>query len=1051
MRLLVPHQRLSLIARILLMVGGALALTYPLSVFLFINSELAFYRSASVNELTVALDTMEKAVGEQVIIGDYTLIEQILRTRVRHSHFIEADYSDNDGNVVTATDPQPAANYPNWFRSWFALPDKPVSRQIVVGGKEYGRITIWMSHIAFRNQVWQTMVQQVQLVVVVGLALFIAIAWVLKRGLKPLHTATELALSLRRGEYQCLAFSPEAAAPEIRDTLITFNDAATREAWLARFAEIISSVESPERKVRAVMALLCARLDMQGAVLAYQAFTGGLTVKVEYFADKQAERMEWEVWATQVAALGKPVMTDGHAPATTVLGQPLAYIGVPARVGSYHTAVLSLFGNPSRKLLQRNGEMELMELCADWIGTTLSQAEHDQRMREQKEHAESVLNGVMEGIVTLDQSGMIISANPAMEHIFRYPTDWVVGQNLQRFLPNVDWAFVESRLALQAAQVNMADLVWQETGKRSDGETIVMEVSARSVRRGDASLIVVVLRDVTERIRAEEALRRSEARRRRAQSIAQLGSLEYFPETGATHWSSELRHIFGMPLGADLSFKDFLLRVDHDDRERVVRAFDTGMSSSRAFNIEFRVSRPGGELRDVLLSAEAAERDEHGPKMFAVVQDLTARKQADAKMQAALVEKFQAEAHSRAKTLFLANMSHELRTPLNAILGYSDMLEEDARAEGRESVVSDLRKIQSAGKHLLAMINEVLDLSKIEAGRIDLVMEDCAPRALIDDVLSTIEPLASKNGNRLHVDCELGEDVIRTDAMKLKQVLINLLSNACKFTKEGEVRLFARREQENVRTSLSVTVEDSGIGMTTEQVDRLFVPFVQADTSTFRKYGGTGLGLAISKRFVELMGGQLTVTSVPGRGSTFSLRIPIDGGAGAGHDSTPATHVVEATTNRTAPSRSGERRSQIATVLVVENDPALRELIERYLSGEGFRVVSIENSAEIEIIARAYRPLLIVLDTESPHAASSDIVTRLKADPSSGDIPLVLVGGGSEIREAQLLGAVDYLEKPMNWPMLGAVAKKWARVGGAQLDIAPAGTGRVMAGGKPGS
>lgn len=894
MRFPAPLRRISLIARILIMVGTTLALAYPVSVFLFTQSELAFYRATSEHELTVALDTLEKSIGEQAVIGDYALIEQILHARVRRSHFIEIDYSDVDGNVVTVTAPQPVAVYPAWFRSWFDLPDRPIFRAVVVGGKEYGQITVWMSHVEFRNQIWGMMLQQVALVAGVGIILFVAIAWVLRRSLIPLRTATELALGLRRGEYQCLAYSPWNAAPEIRDTLATFNDAATREAWFARFAEIISSTDTPVRKVRSVLALLCARLDMQGAVLAYQTSGGEFAVKTEYFAHEQAEKMEWEIWAARVAGR-TPFMTNGHASAMSGLPgrEPMAYLGVPVHMAGYQGAVLSLFGKPSDSLARHNGELELMGLCAEWIGTTLSQAEYDQRMREQKEHAESVLNGVMEGIVTLDHHGVIISANPAMAQIFRFPADWIVGQPLNKFLPAIDWSNVESRMTSQGAQT--ADAVWREEGRRNDGETILMEVSAHSVRRGDFGLAVVVLRDVTERIRAEEALQRSEARRRRAQEVAQLGSLEYFPATGRAHWSMELRHIFGVPGEDRPDFQDFLLRVNSDDRARVAQAFEHSVKDSHAFKIEFGIVRPDRKVRHVVLSAEAPERDEQGVKLFAVVQDVTERKQADAQVQAALVEKLQAEAHNRAKSLFLANMSHELRTPLNAILGYSDMLEEDARAEGREAAVSDLQKIQSAGRHLLAMINEVLDLAKIEAGKLDLLLEDCSARLLIQDALATIEPLAGQNGNRLHVDCMVGDEVVHTDAMKFKQVLINLLGNACKFTRGGEIKLFARREWEDGREWLRATVEDNGIGMTPEQLDRLFVPFVQADASTARKFGGTGLGLAISKRFIDMLGGDITVVSEPDRGSIFSLRIPVDGPAVI-EDVEVGERVVEAAT-----------------------------------------------------------------------------------------------------------------------------------------------------------
>ena len=229
---------------------------------------------------------------------------------------------------------------------------------------------------------------------------------------------------------------------------------------------------------------------------------------------------------------------------------------------------------------------------------------------------------------------------------------------------------------------------------------------------------------------------------------------------------------------------------------------------------------------------------------------------------------------SQAKSRFLANMSHELRTPMNAIIGYSEMLIEDAEDAGDEALIDDLRKVRTAGKHLLALINDVLDLSKIEAGKMTLAIEAFEVGGLIDSVVTTIQPLADRNRDRLDVTLpgELG--TMTTDETKLRQVLVNLLSNACKFTEDGSVRLEVERRGADDGERLVFRVEDTGIGMTPEQVERVFEEFAQADSSTQRRYGGTGLGLAISRRFARLMGGELAVTSRPGEGSTFTLELP---------------------------------------------------------------------------------------------------------------------------------------------------------------------------------
>jgi len=227
---------------------------------------------------------------------------------------------------------------------------------------------------------------------------------------------------------------------------------------------------------------------------------------------------------------------------------------------------------------------------------------------------------------------------------------------------------------------------------------------------------------------------------------------------------------------------------------------------------------------------------------------------------------------SRHKSQFLANMSHELRTPLNAIIGVSEMLREDAEALKQDT--EPLDRVLGAGRHLLALINDILDLSKIEAGRMELQLETFAVAPLIANVVKTIEPMAAKNANRLAVKCDGAIGTLHADQMRLRQALLNLMSNANKFTERGTITVDARQVQEGGDDWITIAVADTGIGMTPEQMGKLFQEFSQADASTTRKYGGTGLGLAISKRFCQMMGGDITVESEPGHGSTFTIRLP---------------------------------------------------------------------------------------------------------------------------------------------------------------------------------
>jgi hypothetical protein len=239
--------------------------------------------------------------------------------------------------------------------------------------------------------------------------------------------------------------------------------------------------------------------------------------------------------------------------------------------------------------------------------------------------------------------------------------------------------------------------------------------------------------------------------------------------------------------------------------------------------------------------------------------------------------KEQADAANRAKSLFLANMSHELRTPLNAIIGYSELLLEDAQDAGNPATSADLNKIIGAGKHLLGLINDVLDLSKIEAGKMELHWEDVALGPLLVQVMSSLQTLAAQKGNRLLLQDEASSHLhhLRTDSTRLRQMLFNLLGNAAKFTEQGEIHLRVHRDTQEAREWVVFEVADTGIGMSPEQQARLFQPFSQADESTTRRFGGTGLGLALTRHIVGLLGGEVCLRSALGQGTTFTLRMPV--------------------------------------------------------------------------------------------------------------------------------------------------------------------------------
>jgi signal transduction histidine kinase/CheY-like chemotaxis protein len=408
---------------------------------------------------------------------------------------------------------------------------------------------------------------------------------------------------------------------------------------------------------------------------------------------------------------------------------------------------------------------------------------------------------------------------------------------------------------------------------------------------------------------------------------------------------------------------------------------------------------------------------------------------ANARLFEALEEKSrELEVAGRHKSQFLANMSHELRTPMNAIIGVGELLLEDARALGREADVEPLERILRAARHLLALINDILDLSKIEAGRMDLLVESFSVAALVEDVAATVRPMADRNDNRLRVDCDPAVGAMRADATRVRQALLNLASNAVKFTERGEVTIAAARRLDAGGEEIVLRVTDTGIGMTGEQVARLFQEFTQADASTTRRYGGTGLGLAISRRLCRIMGGDITVESEPGRGSTFTIRLP----AAAEAAEPETTRADAAARARPGGVDDGGR------VLVIDDDPTVREVMTRYLESQGFRVDAAASGVAGLARARAARPAAITLDIMMPDLDGWTVLAALKGDPSLADIPVILVTIVDEKQRGYALGAAEYMVKPIDRVRLAAVVRRLCGSGGRVLVVDDDGDTRAL-------
>ncbi|MBP7147270.1 MAG: response regulator [Acidobacteria bacterium] len=375
-----------------------------------------------------------------------------------------------------------------------------------------------------------------------------------------------------------------------------------------------------------------------------------------------------------------------------------------------------------------------------------------------------------------------------------------------------------------------------------------------------------------------------------------------------------------------------------------------------------------------------------------------------------------AEEANRAKSHFLANMSHELRTPMNAIIGYSEMLTEEAEDTGQAELIPDLRKISAAGRHLLVLINDILDLSKIEAGKMDLYLEDFQLAPVVEEIAATVQPLVENNSNTLELRLAPDAGMMHADLTKVRQSLFNLLSNACKFTKEGRIALEVRREREDGQDWIAFRVADSGIGMTPEQIARVFESFTQGDRTIASKYGGTGLGLTITRRFVEMMRGTIGVESEPGRGTTFTIRLPAT--VSEPRDDQPAAAPAP-------PPAAGEARDAPLTALVIDDDPVVRDLMQNFLGKEGYRVVTAGSGEEGLRLAREIHPDAITLDVIMPGMDGWSVLRTLKSDPQFARTPVILLTIIDDKRMAYALGASDYLTKPVEREHLLAVLRKY--------------------------
>jgi signal transduction histidine kinase/DNA-binding response OmpR family regulator len=632
-----------------------------------------------------------------------------------------------------------------------------------------------------------------------------------------------------------------------------------------------------------------------------------------------------------------------------------------------------------------------------------------------------VFDTVREPLLVLDGTLRVRLANKAFYQTFRVEAPETENRHIYE-LGNGQWGMAALRTLLE--EIIPTSSVFNDFELEHEFPDIGRRIMLLNARKLPGEMVLLAVEDVTEQRRSQYLLEQIETY---AQDVVDTvrepllildSSLRVHSANRAFY---QTFHVSSAETENQLIYELGNGQWDIPDLRTLLE--DIVPMSSVFNDFELEHDFPVIGRRVMLLNARKLRQGSHAELLVLAMEDVTERRRAEGEVAKA---KEAAETANRTKSLFVANMSHELRTPLNAILGFSEMLQEEAVDRDLQDFSADLQKISTAGKHLLGLINDILDLSKIEAGKMELHLEFFDICDLIDEVASTIELHVAKNGNTLEVVCRRDIGVMRADLSKVRQGLFNLVSNAAKFTHTGQIKIEAERQIMDGSDWIMFRVSDTGIGLSADQIVRLFQSFTQADASTTRKFGGTGLGLALTRRFCQMMNGDVTVHSALGEGSVFTIKLP----ATIGESFDPAAVLEdrrqEPDALNAAVRADAEPLPEVGTcVLVIDDDPLQRDLMQRYLRKEGFTVCTATGGVQGLRLARQLLPAAITLDVMMPDMDGWGVLAALKGDPTLRDIPVVMVTMVDDPERGFTLGAADYATKPVNRRRLSQILKKY--------------------------
>ena len=720
-----------------------------------------------------------------------------------------------------------------------------------------------------------------------------------------------------------------------------------------------------------------------------------------------------------------------------------SYLGMPVCAGDELLGLVVLTNRPGG---YDQPLVDVLRPLLETIGRLLGRLHRERRLDEGQggstvvpdevpRYLKQTLDQVRDNVFIMDVETLrFIYVNQGAAQRLGYTKDELYGIGLLDINPLFTEASVRELVA-PLLDGTRDSVTFSSMHRDKSGATIPVEILLQYMApEEEPPRIVAVVRDVSERIETERALRESDERLRRSQSFANIGTWDWNIQTGELYWSERIPTLFGYAEGElDTTYENFLKAVHPDDRQAVIDAVNACIDTGAEYNIEHRCVWPNGEMRWLLERGDVV-RDKDGQplRMLGVVQDITELKQVESELVAARDE---AERANRAKSEFLSSMSHELRTPLNAIMGFAQLFNYDFSATQQHKQTAG--EIYRAGKHLRTLIDDILDLAKIESGSFEVSLEQVSIARVVQECLTLIGPLAERRGVTLEIiPRQWGDVSVLADQTRLKQVVLNLLSNAVKYNRvQGKVAVsFGRHNDELAR----ICVSDTGIGIASQDMKHLFKPFSRL-VSEQSDIEGSGIGLSITKQFVELMQGDIGVESEAGKGSRFwvDLKIaePVASSPGVAEPGDArAGSSVEA---------SARDKARQARILVIEDNPTNRIVFQHQLQALGYQPEIVSGPREVLAKLKTSPYDLILTDIHMPDMDGYELVHYIRALEQEGvrHTPVIAVTANALAGERDRClkaGMEDYIPKPVDMEVLRHTLAHWLGVAGLSKEAARA-------------